>query len=200
MKKVQLYIILLIVIVLFASTDYFVNTPLSLSALIPQQGEEDTDVADPYPNLTQIFVGSDTDGFGYTVVKRDRTQQLFEKFDLSSVKDIRIYKNILNKKGGGVAKPVIVYEIQGPKNQGKITYLNVKLKVIDQKDITSNLNEVSGFGYNGFFYNDKNNENTGFLLTQIKDTLFGFQYSKAETDKEAFDTIKDMVDALMILN
>jgi hypothetical protein len=198
MKKIQLYIILFVVIVLFASTDYFVNTPFALSDLIPKPAEENIKITDTYPNLTEILLNSDPQGFGYTIYRRDRTQQLFEKFDLSSVQDIRIYRNVLSPRGGSGLQPMTVYEIQGPVNQGKISYLNVKMRIIDQKELTSNINEVSGYGYNSFFYNDLNNKNTGFLLSQVGDELYGFQYSKADT--ESFDIIKNMIDTLMLID
>jgi len=195
MKRLGLAIIVLIAIIGFAAADYFVNAPLEQTPKITADLP-----ADSYTNITQMLINSNPGQFNYLIAKRDRTKQIFDKFDMSSLEETIIFKNVLKKIGSeDITDQIVIYEIQGPQNQGKITYLNLKLKVIDQKDITGSINEVSGYGYNSFFYNDLNNKNTGFLLTQIKDNLFGFQYNKKE-DGGNFETVKIMVDALKSLN
>ena len=204
MKKVQLFIIILVVIILFAAGDYFVNTPGSIgngASIIPvsETDEINVQVPDPYQNLTQTLLDSNPAQFDYTIVKRDRTKQIFEKFDMSSLGNVVIYKNTLKKKSDTEGlNPITIYEIQAGNNQGRLAYLNLKLRLIDQMGVTGNLNEVTEFGYNGFFYNDLNNKNTGFLLTQIKDNIYGFEYNKS--DEGNFQTIQNMINALMDLD
>jgi hypothetical protein len=196
MKKLSLAIIVLIAIAAFAAADYFVNAPLEK---LPGK-VFNSDAADSHVNITQMLLDGNSSEFSYVISKRERVKQIFEKFDMSSLENVAIFKNTLDKKEGqDPGSQIIIYEIQGPQNQGRITYLNLKLKLIDQTDITGTINEVSGYGYNSFFYNDLNNENTGFLLAQIKDNLFGFQYNKSD-DGGGFETVKLMVEALNRIN
>lgn len=200
MKKAVLIIVMGIVIAAFAAADYFVNAPLENSVKISAEASDDEQSLDSYMNIIQMFLDGNQQ-FDYVISKRNRAKQLFEKFDMSSLENTVIFKNIMDKKGDNTsdADSFIIYEIQGPQNQGRITYLNLKLKLIDQLDASGTMNEVSGYGYNAFFYNDLNNPNTGFLLTQIKDNLFGFQYNKTDETK-SFEDIKGMIEALKSLN
>jgi len=209
MKKSYFLIIIFVLVVGFAAADYFINAPLEKFPGVSGLNEETTQVPDSsYPNIIQMLLDSNPPAFDYTVTKRNRTKQLFEKFDLSSADNVVIFQNVLDKKTTDgmdeiIGQPedynrIMIYEIQGPQNQGRITYLNLKTKLIDQMDVTGTINEVSGYGYNSFFYNDLNNANTGFLFTQIKDNLFGFSYNKA--NESVFDTIKLMVEALNRIN
>jgi len=194
MKKLHVAIVLLLLIAAFAATDFAVNVKRTRLQGVPPPS------ADPYPNFVQSIVGKNPD-IGYVFLKRNRTKQLFEKFDLSSLENIRIYRSILEQAVQPTApeekvkKQMVIYEVQGPDNQGGLTYLNIKLKLIDQLDATGNINEAGSFGYNSFFYNDMNYPDTAFLLVQIKDNLFGFQYEK--TDEETFKTVKAIIASLM---
>lgn len=196
MKKAQLFIIILIVIVIFATGDYLVNAPGTIkTADITTQSEITTQVEDPYPNLIQELLDFSAPEFNYTIVKRERSKQIFEKFDLSTLKNAIIHANALKSEESDAGSPIVIYEIQGKKNQGALIYQNLKLKIIDQMASKGTVNEVTDYGYNAFFYNDPDNENTGYLVSQIKDNIFGFQYSKANADN--FNTIKSMTNALM---
>ena len=197
MQKLQLFIIILVVIFLFAGGDYAINSPRGENSSLPEQAESADLEADP--NVTQMLLASDRSKFPYRITSRSRVKEIFEKFDMSSVGDIRIYKNVLSRveEDADPSSAITIYEIQGPKNQGRLSYLNIKLKIIDQKDLTTSINEEGGYGYNSFFYNDVNNPSTGYLFTQIKDELFGFQYPKDVP--ENFERVKDMVAALMVL-
>jgi len=200
MKRLPLAIIVLIAIAAFAAADYFVNAPLSKFPDIISQFSADSQVFDSSVNITQMLIDSNPAEFNYVIAKRDRIKQIFEKFDMSSLENVVIFKNILDKKESQDPNDqIIIYEIQGAPNQGQLTYLSLKTKVIDQMSGMGAINEVSGYGYNSFFYNDINNQNTGFLLTQIKDNLFGFQYNKRE-DGGNFETIKLMTETLKHLN
>lgn len=200
MKRLPLVIIVLIAIVTLAAADYIVNAPLESLPTFKTQPADDNQIGASYSNITQMLVDSNPTEFNYVITKRDRTKQIFDKFDMSSMESSIIFKNVLDKKeseDGG--DQIVIYEIQGPQNQGRITYLNLKLKLIDQMGAAGSINEVSGYGYNSFFYNDKNNENNGFLVSQIKDNIFGLQYNKKE-DGGNFEIIKLMIDALNHLN
>ncbi len=197
MKKVQLFIIILVVIILFSAGDYFVNMPggLNTADTTASQAGATSQVEDSYPNLIQELLDLNNE-FQYTIIKRDRSKQIFEQFDLSTLSNVAIYMNTL--KGTGVkesSSPIVIYEIHGKKNQGALTYQNLKLKIVDQMARSGIVNEVTDYGYNSFFYNDPKNENSGYLVSQIEDNIFGFQYSKA--DKNNFTTIKSMINALM---
>lgn len=198
MKRLPLAIIVLIAIVALAAADYFVNAPLEIMPSLKSQPVDDQ-ISTSYSNITQMLIDSNPAKLDYVISKRDRAKQIFDKFDMSSLDNSVIFKNILDKKENeSITDQIIIYEVQGPQNQGKIIYLNLKLKLIDQISSSENINEVSGYGYNSFFYNDKNNENTGFLISQIKDNIFGFQYNKENED--IFEVIKLMIDALNHLN
>jgi len=196
MQKLQLFIIILVVTALFAGGDYVINSPRGEVSSLPPASTEDLQ-ADQ--NVTQLLLASDRAKFPYRIDARSRAQEIFDKFDLSSVSDIRIYKNLLSAvdEAAPPTSAMTVYEIQGPKNQGKLSYLNIKLKLIDQKELTTNINEDGNYGYNSFFYNDINNPSTGYLFTQIKDYLFGFEFAK--DDPKNIAKIKEMIDSLMIL-
>ena len=192
MKKVQLFIIILIVIILFVAGDYFVNAPGSIK-ITDITNLQNNKVEDHYPDLVQELLNINDGEIGYKVVKRERSIQIFEKFDLATMDNTAIFLNTL--KSTAVGTPVIIYEIHTKKNQGALAFHSLKLKIIDQIGERETVNEVTDYGYNAFFYNDPDNENTGYLVSQIKDNLFGFQYSKA--DENSFKTIRTMINALM---
>ena len=192
MRKVSLFIIIFCAIAVFATADYFINIEPTI-AVVRSASPTTQDLSDPYPNLTQNLLDQNTNQFSYNISKRDRSQQLFEKFDLSLLDNIRIYRNALALNG--INTSIVIYEIQGPRNQGGLTYLNVKLKLIEQLDATEAINEVNDYGYNSFFYNSDTSPDNGFLLTQIKDNLFGFQYNKSIESN--FTIIRNLIRALM---
>ena len=199
MKKLFLAIIILIAITAFAAADYFINAPLENIPEIKIQSTEQIQIEASYSNITQMIIDSNPVEFDYLIKNRNRTKQIFGKFDMSSLENSVIFKNVLIKKeADDQSEQIIIYEIQGPQNQGRITYLNLKLKLVDQINVSNSINEVSGYGYNSFFYNDENNKNVGFLVAQIKDNIFGFQYNKESA--ENFETIKLMIDALNHIN
>jgi len=201
MNKSLLFVGSFVLLIAFAAADYAANiypvipsfTPSSQAAT-PTTSEP----TDPYPNLTENLLDSDSARFGYEIQKRNRTTQIFEKFDTSEVRNIRIYRNLLQTIKEPKVSDIVVYEIQGPESQGTLTYLSLKLKIMDQMGATGRLNEVTGYGENGFFYNDLNNKNTAYLMAQIGDNIFGLQYSKTNTDH--FNTVKDMINRFIILN
>ena len=106
-----------------------------------------------------------------------------------------IYQNHLKKGEGEDDELILLYEIHGPEGQGSLTYLSVKLQFISQINATTEtLNEDSVLGNNSFFFNDLNYENTAFILTQVGDNLFGFQYSKGSAT--AYEDVKAIIESL----
>ena len=198
MKRIVFLVIILLAIIGFATADYFINKPeIEITRLLSQ--EEVQVVTETEKNITALLLATKTDGFGYTIEKHDRTKQIFEKFDLSDLKGIQIYRSILNKKAdeeGDMAR-IVVYEIQGPESQGGLTYLSIKLNITQQIGDSENIKEVDGYGEKAFFYNDLSNPDTAFLLTQVGDNLFGFQYNKE--DEDTFAQIKEMINTLNLI-
>ena len=199
MKKLQLFIILLVVLILFAYADNTLNVPDGIDLPnIPDvtKLKKDPDQAHiiNHPNVTQAVLDSSGLTQSYSIEKRTRTTALYENFDLKGISNISAYANIL-VSAEDKSFPLYIYEIHGPKGQGKITYLNVKLKLIDQLGTSAGINETGSLGFNSLFYNDEGNPNTGFLLSQIGDIVFGFKYSKSTGN--AFDSVKIFVETYM---
>ena len=198
MKKLQLAILILVVIAIFISADYFVNMPGGLPAPSPSLPKTETNetapVAREVPNVIKQILNQGTFPSVYTLEKRIRTTELFEDFNMNEVANISIYKNILisseSEKG-----PIYIYEIHCPVGQGAVSYLNIKLTMIDQMGAEEGINETSEYGYNSLFYNDKKRSANAFLLSQVDDIIFGFQYSKDSSS--AFDFIKTLVNNYM---
>ena len=196
MKKLQLFILLPIILGLLAYVDYTANVPDGMKLPDkPSITEEDT-VETPapkvltHPNLTQVVLDSSSNLGDYKIEKRSRSIDLFEIFNLSEVSNIGIYKNILISKG---LAPIHVYEIHGPNGEGNVTYLNLKLKLIEQIGSAIGINETGSYGYNSLFYNNSEDEATGYLLAQIEDNVFGFKYSKLSPS--SFETVEKFLEA-----
>ncbi|MBN1258446.1 hypothetical protein JXA05_01680 [Candidatus Peregrinibacteria bacterium] len=203
MKKLPILILIGIALVAFAATDYAFNVKRTQKPVTPQGMPAD----DPYPDITKSLLEKNPLLFTFTPVKRTRTNQLFERFDMSAL-NARIYRNDLEapaKETGDETgemnmenlprQLLTLYEVQGPENQGGITYLNTKLRIIDQLDATLSINELGEYGHNSFFFNDMNHPDTGYLFVQVGDNSYGFQYSKK--DEALFKTVKAMINALM---
>ena len=193
MKKTWIAISLFILIFAFAGIDYALNVNQKKVATPIQESSKENPEIKEY-NFTLPLIQSGK--FNYTLFKRNRTQEIFEKFDLSSLENIKIYKNVFKPNQKEYANDLITaYEIQGGEAQGGYTYLNLKLKVMEQIGESENINETNKYGYNSFFYNDINRPNTAFIVTQIKDNVFAFEYNKLQ--KRNFEKIKEMIDFLM---
>lgn len=200
MKKLKIVLILLVIIALFVGADYYLNNlgdQVSVEDLTQPSTTTTTaatDTTTTQPAVTTAFKINESVG-SYKVASQVQTSQIFEKIDLSNITNIQIYLNKLESDASG-AEPIYLYEIHGPKEQGSLTYLNVKLQFVAQLDSASEeINEDASFGNNSFFFNDKNYANTAFLLVQIGDNIFAFQYSKA--DSAAYDDVKSIIQYLM---
>lgn len=201
MKKLSLAILILAIIALFGMADYFVNLPNGIPRPTPSLPGQQADngaqspEAVTHPNVTKMILDMGGLSENYTIEKRTRSTELFETFDLSQVANISIYRNILINNDSNGQLPIYVYEIHGPTGQGSITFLNIKLAMIDQIGSSEGINETGDLGYNSLYYNDESNLSTGFLLSQIEDTVFGFKYSKKS--REAFDFVQSMINNYM---
>lgn len=210
---------LLVIMALFATADFYLNK-LDAKPVLNWTETADSVVSAKAPDKEAAIDSQfalDGKLGGYMVVSQMQTDQVFEKIDLSNIKNVSIYRNELEKveglmqeekdsEGEGLVeseaeKPSIyLYELQGPENQGSLTYLNAKLQFIAQiNTVTETLNETGEYGDNSFYFNNKNYENTAFLLTQIGDDLFGFQYQKGDEGK-AFEDVKKIINLLTTEN
>lgn len=202
MKKLQLSILILVVIALFAFADYSMNVPDGLPDFTPalpssQQGDNENQKPEAitHPNITKQIIDAGGLNGGYTIEKRTRSTELFESFNLSEIANISVYKNVLIDVDTQGQLPIYVYEIHGPAGQGSITFLNVKLAMIDHLGSSAGINETGSYGYNSLFYNNKKEESTGYLLSQVEDMVFGFKYNKKSS--KAFDFIDSLVNNYM---
>jgi len=202
MKKLPLLIIILLALGLFAAADYYLNN-LDAQVVLDLKDQPvsvaPVDTEPVTPAVSSLFQLNET-LLDYEVVRQVQTRQLFEKIDLSGISNLTVYQNRLEKPGASadeaVQEPILLYEIHGPKDQGSLTYLNIKLQFIAQINATTEIiNEDSTFGHNSFFFNNQNYQNTAFILVQIGDHLFGFQYNKA--DPTAYDDVKAIIEKLM---
>ncbi len=199
MKKIPLTLGFLVLIGLFVTADLYLNKLNPEVALSDFKkvttGEVEAEVKeegfiDSAFKLEQVFSK-------YTVKSQTQSSQLFDNIDLSSLGNVKIYRHKL-KKG---ASNVVLYEILGPKGQGAITYLQLKLQFVAQIDGTNEtINEVENYGDNSLFYNDENHSNTAFLLMQTGDHLYGFQFNKKnpETGEDSivYQEVQEMIKLL----
>jgi len=201
MKKLPLALLILALSALFIFADYSVNLPDGIRSMGPAGAQAtETETAETPPieaakNITQEILEGSELGSMYKIEKRTRSTELFELFDLSDLASIAIYKNILIDTGTAGQLPINIYEIHGPAGQGAITYLNIKLAMIDQLGSEEGINETGDYGFSSLFYNDSRNPSTGFMLSQIDDIVFGFRYNKKS--RQAFDFIQSLVNNYM---
>jgi len=188
MKKLQLFIVFLVVIVLLTLADYRITIPdgiklpeTSESPVLEVEDVQDSATVKEYPNVTKIALEASPD-ITYRIEKRTRTTELFESFDLSNLANTAIYKNILIDSGAQAGFPLYIYEIQGAMGQGKISYLNIKLAIYDQLKPGTSVNETGEYGNASLYYNEKEGNPTGFLISQVGDTVFGFKYAKSQEE------------------
>lgn len=184
MSKFPLFIIMLVAIALFATADFYLN---NLEPNIKETVEEvkafdiieERPVAPPVNDFQDSSFGIGSILVGYQITNQAQASQLFEKVDLTTIPNLRVYVNDLLKTSEGQSNSIRLYEVLGPLNQGSLSYLNVKLQFLAQLNKESEtLNENLEFVENGFFFNDSLDESTANLLIQVGDTLYGFQYSK----------------------
>ncbi|MFH0820572.1 MAG: hypothetical protein V1908_02250 [Candidatus Peregrinibacteria bacterium] len=187
MKRSSFAIVLLILILLFAAADYTFN----ISHLRSGSTVSSPDAA---PNYTESLLKKDPLALEYSLARRIRTTHLFEKIDVTGLPELRVYQSRLEKPG---ANQLMLYEIQGKKDQGGLNYLNLKLKFLETLDATESLNETNEFGDGSFYFNDLNAPEYSFLMVQIKDNVFGFQFDK--NSPQDFQVVKSLITTSTVL-
>jgi len=198
MKKLQLFIVILLVMGLMVFADYYVNKPQGIELpKVPIPEEPKEGVVEPevvsLPDLTRSTLERSLYADQYEVERRTRSTELFERFNLSSLANTSVFKNTLTPSPDAVGLgTVLIYEAQGPRGEGRVTFLNLKLKMIEELGGAEGINETGSYGYNSLFYNNADNETSAHLLTQIGDSVFGFKYSK--TDENTFEFIKNFIE------
>jgi len=216
MRKPQIAIGIVVALAAFAAADFYLNDLGRDLNLEPQA--QPTEVATQEPQSASVSsafkVGDSVEGF--KVVSQAVTRQVFDKVDLEGVKNIRVVKTQMEKGAESASpavanpdpntpvnpapasvgtEPLTAYEIQGPKGQGSLTYLAVKLQFVAQiNSTTETINEDGKFGDNSFFYNDQNLESTAFLVTQVGDILYGFRFNKKSP--ATYESIRKMIENL----
>ena len=221
MKKAQIAIGVVVALAAFAAADFYLNN-LGRGLNFDSKGAEPP-ISTEQPSTPVVIpsafrVGETVQGF--KVMSQVMASQVFDKVDLGSVKNIRVVKTQMEKilppvpvateaapveveektPEASVAEisrpePLTFYEIVGPRDQGALTYLAIKLQFVAQINATTEtINEDAKYGDNSFFYNDQNLQSSAFLLSQIGDSLYGFQYNKKSP--ETYKSIQGMVQQL----
>lgn len=185
MKKGALAALLLLVIIAFFGLDFLLNgkTAKNEKTVAPV-----TNIATTDRQLIQE--GAPTQ---LTITRRSRTTELFERIDLSDL-PIKAYRNEIKKNEYPQDPPFIAYEIQGEQGQGGINYLNIKLKFVNGLKAEENIKEVEGYGDASFFFNNPDNQESAFLVTQLGNHVYGFQYDKK--NQKDFDIIRTLISSL----
>ncbi|MBI5421716.1 hypothetical protein HZA44_01110 [Candidatus Peregrinibacteria bacterium] len=192
MRKAPIALAIVLILAAFAAADFYLNglgkgLNLDFRGSVPAETGASPK---PIPVDSLYKVGDEVEG--YKVASVVAASQIFDKIDLSSVKNIQVVKTVMKKEAApvppkpgqseaavSVPEPITFYEIRGAKDQGSLTYLSVKLQFVAQlNSLTENLNETNAYGDGSFYYNDLNNPETAFLLVQIGDNLYGFQSDK----------------------
>lgn len=196
MRKAPIALAIVLILAAFAAVDFYLNglgkgVNLDFRGSVPAETPGASPKPIPVDSVYKVGDGVE----GYKVASVVAASQIFDKIDLSSVKNIQVVKTVMKKevvpatpKPGqpsgaegavSVPEPITFYEIRGVKDQGSLTYLSVKLQFVAQlNSLTENLNETNTYGDGSFYYNDLNNPETAFLLVQIGDNLYGFQSDK----------------------
>ena len=200
MKKTSLAILIFVIVGLFVFADYYANFPEGIPKVsIPTSSQQNDAAAMPavvsHDNIIKQILDRGGLTANFMIEKRTRSTELFEIFDLGKLANIAIYKNTLIDSDVQGQLPIYVYEIHGPTGQGGITYLNIKLAIIEQLGSEAGINETGDHGYNSLFYNDDKNPSTGFLISQVSDMVFGFKYNKKS--RQAFDFAQGLVNNYM---
>ncbi len=187
MRQKQLIVLGVLVAVLLGGADYLVNVRPTAPVLQSQ-------VLTPPSSKSFTLQALEASGTGYVSLERARVTQFFEKTDVSDLPSVAIFRSVAAKEG---ADPLIVYEAEGPAKQGPLTYLNIKLKILQALTEGETINENNQFGQNSFYLNDLSSPDTAFLTVQLGDVIMGFQYSKANPDN--FLSVKSVIASLEAL-
>lgn len=203
MKKLLTIIFLSLIILGLALADYSLNLKKKtnieeikndLNTKIDENLLNNTDikVADNKIPETRFIKGYKFKS-NYIISRQIQSKQIFETIDLSNLKNVYIYQNRLDLDPKEQNSDyIIMYQILNTTKQNEINYLNLKMQILDQIDNNKILlNETNEFGANSFYLNNPNLTGTTFLLTQIKDSIYAFQYSKE--NPKIHDSVKEII-------
>ncbi|MBI5412181.1 hypothetical protein HZA43_03325 [Candidatus Peregrinibacteria bacterium] len=193
MKKIHLLSLIVILTLLFAGADYWINgqvpasSPASFSPTLTPSFIESS-----YPNLIEKILSETQIFSGYQLTKRSRVQHLFETIALDSDPSFVIFYNRLTVQAEA---PIEFYEIHGPSAQGNLTYFKIKRQFLQKQTPAGVINEVGSYGQNSFFYNDPGYPKTAFLVVQVNDIIYGIKYNKES--QKIFEQIKKAIQYFM---
>jgi len=207
MKKVHLLLILFVTMALLTVLDYVITSPSGFQTsadlespvqILPEAFIDlpSTSEARPSdPGLTQLILNSDPTLAAYQEAQRSLSNDLFERFDLSSLQNLIVYKSTLvsNAQPGSVQ----VYELYSPRGQSGTNYLNLVLALESQIGQNETLNRTNDYGQSSFFYNLASEQNTGFLVAQVANMTFGFRYDK--TSPRGLEAVKNYINTYQAL-
>ena len=225
MNKLKVTIVILLALGLFAGADYYLNNLSTVSSGPSQNTTAPPKTTSSYFKLNdqingykiinqvqtnQIFEKIDLSNVPNITIyrnqlKKETTTSTKPSTDTDANKSPKLptVKKAAPKiptqaiTSSNPGKIIHLYEIQGTKGQGSITYSNVKIQFLSQiNTATESLNETTPFSNNSFFFNNSNYKNIAFLLIQINDKLFAFQYDKE--DSGVYDDVKSIINKLLI--
>ena len=99
MKKLPLFVIIVVALGLFATADYYLNNLDGQVVLdIAEKVSAEVPEKEPPPPTVPSVFKVDEEVAGYTVISQMQTSQIFEKIDLSNINNIKIYRNRLEKE------------------------------------------------------------------------------------------------------
>jgi len=188
MKTIQWFIVIVLACSLFALADYTINKPkevISVTKAVTEniKTEEETPV-DVLSPIAQLL--------GYQVGEKARVTELFERFDLKTLTFPIIRTEWQTEEPNS---KIMIYEMGGKEGDGNVIYLTLRNKIMEGLTSGENIKEVSGYGYNSFFFNQESHPQIAHMLVQVKDQCYGFQYSKES--EQTFENIKQLIHQLM---
>ncbi len=203
MKKIHLMLVLFVTMALLTTVDYFITSPAGFqtrahdSSELPLEAftsdlshfELPSESMPADPGLTQLVLRSSSMLSAYQESQRFRSQDLFERFDLTSFQNLIIYKSVLQQSVGSSA--IQVYELYSPHGQTNSNYLSLTLQLEAQLNADESLNKTNDYGQSSFFFNSTSDQNSGFLVTQVGNMVFGFRYNK--TSSIDFEAVKNYI-------
>ncbi len=195
MNKFPITIALLVILSLFATADLYINKiEVKTEASQLENPLEQKVIELEKPIIKKIQLNQIIQN--YQVEEQFQVSQIFKKINLEGFNNISIYRNKFNKID--LSESFYVYELITPEEQGELSYLNIKLEILAQiNNTTQTINETNSFGESSLFFNDLEQKETGFLIVQIGDRVFGFEYDKKGN---AYPDIKKIVNELSAYN
>jgi len=201
MNKFVLFIVMIVAMVGLVFADYAATDPGDLSLPEPAlvtpvlstdevAAPEVQPVASIVPSntrFTQEFLATSPELSTLKLQDTVLTQELFERFDIAQI-GLEVYKTSLLSSDGST---LIIYELPGALGQGRFNFLSLKLAITTRLASDEPINQNDVYGQASLFYNDVAQDETGFLLVQVRDNVYGFMYPKASSS--IFDWIQAVI-------